>query len=89
MSDLRPCPFCGGTEERPEWIQHKDGCFMWMQATGKKGGIIEAWQTRASDAQAEKLAGLLRYIYSTHTKPGSDADRRIADALAAYDAGRK
>ena len=50
MSDeLKPCPFCGGTEERPEWIAHKDSCFMWMQATGKRGDLITAWQRRPTE----------------------------------------
>ena len=104
MSDLRPCPFCGGKAEL-QTCQRKYEFIPTVECVNCCANApiladdscreitlnmaIEAWGTRAADAQVEKMVGLLRYIYSNHTKPGSDADARITAALAAYDAEKQ
>lgn len=52
MSDLKPCPFCGGEAEltcfeAPEFWVWCPNCKASTDAHTCKGGAIEAWNTRA------------------------------------------
>lgn len=52
MSELKPCPFCGGEAEltgfdAPEYWVWCPNCKASTDAHTCKGGAIEAWNTRA------------------------------------------
>lgn len=54
MSELLPCPFCGGEAEltgfdAPEFWVWCPNCKASADAHTSKGGAIEAWNTRADD----------------------------------------
>lgn len=101
MSDLRPCPWCdvipdtddgesGGTVEccnrqcpvQPSIFRDHEPSHNGLSLA------TDEWNTRVSDAQAEKLAGLLRLAVPFLKRHRYMCDR-IDAALAAYDAGRK
>lgn len=55
MSELKPCPFCGGEAEltgfdAPEYWVWCPNCKASTDAHTCKGGAIEAWNTRAETA---------------------------------------
>ena len=108
MSDLRTCPWCGvipdtddgesgGTVEccnrqcpvQPSIFRDHEPSHNGLSLA------TDEWNTRALDAQAEKLAGLLREalrdLHYLNNIDGEDRDLpdRITEALAAYDAERK
>lgn len=94
MSDLRPCPFCNGAAEiermgsgRQSMIYRCTDCGCSLETSETFIGPHCSWNTRASDAQAEKLAGLLREWMTAHR---DDSYPYIAteEALDAYEAGR-
>lgn len=57
MSDLLPCPFCGGanvtiTEMRRGWAVLCGGCFA-ERVSADEAGAREAWNRRAASAPVE------------------------------------
>jgi hypothetical protein len=64
--NLKPCPFCSGPNTAKNEIQHRNGCFMVLQAMPKPDTtsqiLWEAWNTRYEPARAQRdeLAALLR-----------------------------
>lgn len=101
MSDLRPCPMCNETAEieqmgsgRQSMIYHCTNCGCSLETSETFIGPNCSWNPRASDAQAEKLADLLRKAEGVYARIAHGAysrqdmnDRDCIDAaLAAYDA---
>ena len=71
MSDLKPCPHCGESRAFVEDIDTTQGLkwYVFCYACGATGGYkvtpakaIEAWNTRASDREAE-LEALAKDLY--------------------------
>ena len=110
MSDLRTCPWCGvipdtddgesgGTVEccnrqcpvQPSIFRDHEPSHNGLSLA------TDEWNTRASDAQVEKMVDLLRKAEGAYSRIANGAysrqdmnDRDCIDAaLAAYDAGRK
>lgn len=106
---LLPCPFCGKTPQGVNFQRKYDfdfaiececgACMSQCEYGGGPGQATEEktitqWNTRASDSQAEKLAGLLKEIKSLmHVSVRTDAATvhfiqshvdRIDAALVAY-----
>jgi len=94
VSSLKPCPFCGGPA-KPAIGKYGDGRAWDYIECCKCSAIANPmdWNTRASDAMADKLAGLLREVQAD-TKVGltlgeaQNLYSSIDAALAAYDAER-
>lgn len=66
MSDLKPCPFCGG-----EAIMHRDGDRIGCKDLDCAGYIVfatpEEWNLRASDATLSRLSDLVRPLVSCNS----------------------
>lgn len=65
MTDLKPCPFCGGTDIR--WFTNRVGCWRCMSQTAAdttetwREDCAEAWNTRATLAPSDDLVAAAIY----------------------------
>ena len=72
MDNLKPCPFCGGTDFVFFEIPSKDGSVIWHNLVhfpenpcsisimgGDKAEVIERWNTRADD---QRMVNLLKEL---------------------------
>ena len=69
MSELKPCPFCGGEDieivhceegccgAKPRLMECKCGCSLWVSAQNDNEAIA-TWNTRPNDAKAMIAEGI-------------------------------
>ena len=78
MDNLKPCPFCGGTDFVFFEIPSKDGSVIWHNLVhfpenpcsisimgGDKAEVIERWNTRADDQRTVKLIEAASKVVTT------------------------
>lgn len=100
VTELKPCPFCGG--EAPEITNWRDGALPCVQCSASCGAVlihnssaraVDAWNRRAPDPLADELAKALEKCVNQlkflTDGPGQVHDERMAildglSALARY-----
>jgi reverse gyrase len=91
MSDLKPCPFCGGEaqHEHLENGRHSVGCadadgtcmgFQTLQTFATEREATDAWNTRASEAEVVRLQTVLGELVASIDKRWEHETQRKREA---------
>jgi len=79
MSELKPCPFCGGEDieivhceegccgAKPRLMECKCGCSLWVSAQNDNEAIA-TWNTRPNDAKAVIAEDVFLQLAHSHSQ---------------------